>query len=145
MIPARLTVVTIGARDLPVLRDFYVALGWALAIELEDFAAFELRGAVLTLYPLEQLASDAALDPGRPDPALRGFNPAVNVDRVEQVDEAIEVARAAGARIAREPHTADWGGRTAYFQDPEGNLWEVAWVPPDSQMAGLVRRALGDS
>jgi uncharacterized glyoxalase superfamily protein PhnB len=24
---------------------------------------------------------------------------------------------------------AFWGGRTAYFSDPEHNLWEVAWNP----------------
>ena len=37
--------------------------------------------------------------------------------------------------------TADWGGRTAYFADPEDNYWEVAWVPPDSNMAELLKQA----
>jgi uncharacterized protein len=63
------------------------------------------------------------------------------VERAEQVEEAIEAARAAGATIVREPHTADWGGRTAYFTDPEDNLWEVAYVPADSNMAELIRKA----
>ncbi|HYI98709.1 MAG TPA: VOC family protein [Thermoleophilaceae bacterium] len=142
MVPARLTVVTIGARDLARLRDFYAALGWQLAIELDDLAAFRLRGAVLVLYPLDRLAADANLEAAPSQPGLRGFNPAVNVDEIDQVDEAIETARAAGARISREPHTADWGGRTGYFLDPEDNLWEVAWVPPDSRMAALVRAAV---
>jgi uncharacterized protein len=144
VVPSRLTVVTIGARDLPRLRDFYVALGWEPAIEVEDLAAFRLRGAVLALYPLERLAADAQLDAAPPQPGLRGFNPAVNVEEIDEVDAAIEAARGAGATIAREPHTADWGGRTAYFLDPEDNLWEVAWVPPDSNMAALVREALGE-
>jgi uncharacterized protein len=144
MLPSRITVVTIGARDLPRLRDFYAALGWKLAIELEDFAAFETRGAVLALYPLESLAADSNLEPAAPRTAIAGFNPAVNVERINQVDEAIEAARAAGARVTREPRTAEWGGRSAYFLDPEDNLWEVAWVPPESLMAGLVRNALGD-
>lgn len=47
MVPARLTVVTIGARDLGRLRKFYVELGWEVAIEAEDFCAFQLRGALL--------------------------------------------------------------------------------------------------
>jgi uncharacterized glyoxalase superfamily protein PhnB len=24
---------------------------------------------------------------------------------------------------------AFWGGRTGYFADPDGHLWEVAWNP----------------
>jgi len=143
VLPARITVVTLGARDLKRLREFYVALGWQLAIDMDDFAAFELRGAVLTLYELDALVTDASLEAPAAGGGSRGSNLAVNVDDIEQVDEAIETARAAGATISREPFTADWGGRTAYFLDPEDNLWEVAWVPPDSQMAGLIRKASG--
>jgi hypothetical protein len=36
---------------------------------------------------------------------------------------------AAGATVLKEPTDADWGGRSAYVADPEGNLWEIAWVP----------------
>ena len=28
-----------------------------------------------------------------------------------------------------EPVDRDWGGRSGYFADPEGNRWEVAWAP----------------
>ena len=66
MVPARLTVVTLGARDLGRLRSFYCALGWKVAIEAEDFCAFQLRGALLALFPprrrtREALASARAL------------------------------------------------------------------------------------
>ena len=37
--------------------------------------------------------------------------------------------REAGAQVLAEPTDRDWGGRSAYFADPEGNAWEVAWVP----------------
>ena len=144
MIPARLSVVTLGARDLETLRGFYVGLGWPLAIELEDFAAFELSGAVLALFPLDQLAEDARVAAAvADDGGIRGFSLAINVERAEQVDATIEAARAAGGRVTKEAVTAEWGGRSAYFADPEGNFWEVAWVPPDSRMAGLLRRAVG--
>ena len=143
LIPARLSVVTLGARDLASLRAFYAGLGWPLAIELEDFAAFELNGAVLALYPLALLADDARAPAAAPERGLRGFSLAVNVDERGDVDDAIEAARAAGARVTKEPLDADWGGRSAYFADPEDNHWEVAWVPPDSNMAELLRRARG--
>jgi catechol 2,3-dioxygenase-like lactoylglutathione lyase family enzyme len=143
VVPARITVVTLGARDLPALRDFYVRLGWPAAIDLDDFAAFEMRGAVFTLYALDQLAADANASPPGPEPGFRGFNLAINVDRREEVDEVIEAAAEAGARVATTPTDAEWGGRSGYFVDPEDNYWEVAWVPPDSLMAGLVARAVG--
>lgn len=144
MVPARLTVVTLGARDLQQLRGFYLRLGWALAIDLDDFAAFETSGAVLTLFPLESLAADANVPAAPAPPGIRGFSLAINVDEPEQVDETIEVVRKAGGRITRNPADAEaFEGRTAYFADPEDNLWEVACVRSDSRMAGAIARATG--
>ena len=142
LIPARISIVTLGARDLGALRGFYVDLGWRLAVDLEDFAAFETRGAVLTLYPLKMLAADAGVPAGAPAEGLRGFTLAINVDRPEEVDRTIEEVRRAGGRVTKEPVQAEWGGRSAYFADPEGNSWEVAWVPPDSRTAAALARAL---
>ncbi len=64
--------------------------------------------------------------------AFRGVAFAMNVERPELVDAAIEGLRAKGARITKEPEDAEWGGRSAYWADPEGNLWEVAWAPGTS-------------
>jgi uncharacterized protein len=138
VVPPRLTVVTIGARDLPRLRAFYLALGWPLAIETDDFAGFDTRGAILTLYSLASLVADAGIE--TPPAGSGGVNLAINVDRPEEVEETVEAARAAGGRVTAEPVQMDWGGRSAYFADPEDNLWEVAWVPGDTTMAELVRR-----
>jgi catechol 2,3-dioxygenase-like lactoylglutathione lyase family enzyme len=143
VIPARATVITLGARDLDRLRRFYRGLGWTVAIDLEGFAALETEGAVVALFPLEDLAADAAAPAAVPERGLRGFSISINVDQPEQVDQVINAVREAGGRITKEPVTADWGGRSAYFADPEDNHWEVAWVPPDSNMAALVRRATG--
>ena len=43
--------ITLGALDLARLRAFYGALDWPQILDEEDFAAFELRGAVLALFP----------------------------------------------------------------------------------------------
>ena len=143
MVPARLSVITLGARDLPALRDFYRGLGWSLAVDMDGFAAFETRGAVLALFPLDDLAGDARTPAAAPERGLRGFSLAINVDEPEDVDTTIAAARDAGARVTKEPIEADWGGRSGYFADPEDNHWEVAWVPPDSRMAAAIRRATG--
>jgi hypothetical protein len=31
--------------------------------------------------------------------------------------------------VLADPVDRDWGGASAYFADPEGNTWEVAWLP----------------
>jgi uncharacterized glyoxalase superfamily protein PhnB len=41
----------------------------------------------------------------------------------------IEEARAAGARIGREPGETFWGGYSGVFVDPDGHPWEVAHNP----------------
>ena len=44
---------------------------------------------------------------------------------VEDVDAAYEVLKARGVTFLRPPTDQPWGLRTAYFADPEGNLWEI--------------------
>ncbi|HJP65685.1 MAG TPA: VOC family protein [Actinomycetota bacterium] len=132
MIPARLSIVTIGARDVEALGAFYERLGWKLAAQADDgFRAFETGGGVLTLYPVEALARLANLDPPT-GAGYRGITLAINVEEGSLVDESIDTAREAGATILAEPEDQEWGGRTATFADPEGNVWEIAWMPGSS-------------
>jgi catechol 2,3-dioxygenase-like lactoylglutathione lyase family enzyme len=127
-LPSRLTVVTLGARDLPTLRRFYSGLGWQVVPGSGDgWVGFLLGGVLLALFPLDGLAAEAA--PDLPAPAgFSGVTLACNVDSPEQVDSAFAAALAAGATPIAEPVTRDWGGRSAYFADPEGNRWEIAWA-----------------
>src|SRR5829696_1648806 len=141
-----LSVITLGARDLPRLSDFYTAIGWKAAIELEDFCAFETRGAVLSLFPVERLAAEAKVDPAPAEQRL-DVSLAINVERRDQVDEIIEAVREAGGRITNEPSKPpEFEGRHAHFADPEDNYWEVVWLGSEqSKMRELVRRARRES
>ncbi len=133
MIPARISLVTIGAHDLAALRAFYASLGWKEApISQPGIAFFETGGAVLAIFPLDALAIDAHVPPPVKRESFRGVTTAINVAHRVDVDAAIAVARAAHAQILKEPYDADWGGRSSYFADPEGNVWEVAWMPGSS-------------
>jgi uncharacterized protein len=127
-IPPRLTFITLGARDVTKLAAFYKNTGWPTAFEADDgFTAFQLGGVVLGLWPLEQLAHDAA--PGTDEPAggWSGVTLACNVDTRDEVDTAYAAWVAAGATPVTEPFDLEWGGRTSYVADPEGNRWEIAW------------------
>ena len=143
-VPARLSVVTLGARDVAALAAFYRRLGWPTVVEEDGFACFELRGALLAVFGLDALAHDAHATAAAPERGLRGVSLAVNVDERDEVDAAIDAARAAGARITKEPVDAElFVGRSAYFADPEDNHWEVVWLPAGGPVATAVRRAAG--
>jgi lactoylglutathione lyase len=44
---------------------------------------------------------------------------------VEDLDAVYEALKAKGVTFLRPPTDQPWGLRTAYFADPEGNLWEI--------------------
>jgi catechol 2,3-dioxygenase-like lactoylglutathione lyase family enzyme len=124
-VPARLSAVTVGVREFEVMRSFYRGLGWAEGFSSgEPYAVFRTDGAFLALFPFDALAADAQASPA----AFRGQTFAMYVERPDLVDETIAALRTAGARVVKEPGEA-FGGRSAYFTDPEDNLWEVAWLP----------------
>ncbi|MFI5925677.1 VOC family protein [Micromonospora sp. NPDC051543] len=128
-IPARLSVVTLGARDLGRLRSFYLSLGWPeLPASDDGWSAFQLGGVLLALYPLPELAAEAAPDVADPAGGWSGVTLACNVDDRGEVDAAFEAAVAVGATVVAAPTDRSWGGRSAYIADPEGNRWEIAWA-----------------
>jgi uncharacterized glyoxalase superfamily protein PhnB len=129
MMPARLSVVSVGARDVVALRAFYERLGWSTTSTADDFAAFPLGGAVLCVYDINALAGEAGGAPVPEPVAFKGFTLAINVELQDQVNDALAAARDAGATVLAEPVDREWGGRSAYFADPEGNAWEIAWLP----------------
>ena len=130
MVPQRVSLVTIGAINLPELRMFYQKLGWSeTAISSDNFSVFETAGVLLTLYPLQELLKDTGLEASKQAGGFSGITLSINVDQPADVDTTIEEVRQAGGKIIKEPHDAYWGGRVAYFLDPENHTWEVAWNP----------------
>ena len=49
--PPLANTITLGVRNFDAQRDFYRRLGWPQVFDSDDFAVFELRGAVLALFP----------------------------------------------------------------------------------------------
>lgn len=136
-------VVTLGTKDFQRLRDFYRALGWQQSMDTDDYAVFELRGLVLALFPSDKLASDGRAEPDRGRRGIR-FTIGILVPTPEDVDRTVERARDAGATVTKDPVDAEhFTGRSAYFADPEGNYWEVAWAPDDNPVIAAAKRASG--
>ena len=112
-------------------------------LDSEDFVVFELRGALLALFPVEKLAADAQAEPEIGQGGIR-FNIIITVDAPDEVDALAETVRRAGGRFTKPPTDAEFFvGRDAYFVDPEGNYWEIACAPPDNPVVAASRRAAG--
>jgi predicted enzyme related to lactoylglutathione lyase len=130
MVLQRVSLLTIGAYNLPLLRSFYHSLGWVQTeSSSDDYAVFKTAGVLLSLFPIAELAKDSGVVFPHSPGTFRPVTFAINVEKPEQVDSTIDQIRKAGGIITKEPSDAFWGGRTAYFADPEKNLWEVAWNP----------------
>lgn len=53
------------------------------------------------------------------------YEVALSVKNYAEVDKAFETAVKAGAQPVMPPTTEEWGQRTCYIADPEGNLIEI--------------------
>jgi uncharacterized protein len=123
----RVSLITLGVRDLARARAFYEALGWTTrAAPQDDVAFFQAGGMVVALWDRAQLAEDSGVEDSG---GWGGLTLAHNVRSPGEVDAVIEEARAAGAGIVREPAETFWGGYSAAFTDPDGHPWEVAHNP----------------
>src|SRR5947209_9098094 len=125
-------IITLGVQDLDRQRGFYRRLGWPLVFDGDDFVVFELRGAILALFPVEQLAADGRTRPELSRGGIR-FSVIISVDTPEQVDQLAALVQSAGGMLTKPPVDGEFFvGRDAYFCDPEGNYWEIAYAPPDN-------------
>lgn len=131
----RITMITLGVDDLERAVAFYrdglgLPTKGIVGKEFEHGAVafFELQhGVQLAVWPRASLAHDTGL-PQTP-PSATELSLGHNVNSREEVDAVFAEARAAGARVVKEPEEAFWGGYSAYFQDPDGHLWEITWNP----------------
>jgi catechol 2,3-dioxygenase-like lactoylglutathione lyase family enzyme len=123
----RLSLVTLGVRDLRRARAFYEALGWTTGAQPEDDVVFfQTGGMIVALWGRDQLAEDAAVLAGG---GWGGVTLAHNVHSPEEVDAVLSEAEQAGATIGRSGAETFWGGYSGVFIDPEGHPWEVAHNP----------------
>jgi predicted lactoylglutathione lyase len=122
-----LSLVTLGVSDYARAKAFYEALGWSAALDVQETAFFQANGVVLVLWSREKLAPDTGVvDDGA---SWGGITLAHNVGSREDVHEVIELARANGAEVAREPAQTFYGGYAGVFRDLDGHAWEVAHNP----------------
>lgn len=130
-----ITVLTLAVDDLERSVAFYRdGLGFPtkgiVGAEFENGAVafFNLSsGMKLGLWPRKSMSADSGV-PAGPRGGLE-FSLAHNVGSEREVDDAMQQAERAGAKIVKPPHKTFYGGYAGLFQDPDGHLWEVAFNP----------------
>ncbi|MBL9035228.1 MAG: VOC family protein [Rhodospirillaceae bacterium] len=124
----RLSLVTLGVRDLAASRAFYGRLGWKESPPSNEHVAFfQCGGMIFALWGRDALAEDAQA--GGPGSGFANVSLAQNVRSKDEVDRLLKEAEAAGAKILKPAGDVFWGGYTGYFADPDGFAWEIAWNP----------------
>ncbi|MDD4079880.1 MAG: VOC family protein [Eubacteriales bacterium] len=128
----RINIVCLGVKDMArSLRFYRDGLGFHTDDTQDDpdVVFFDTPGTKFELFPLDLLAKDINPDDPPTGSGFSGVTLAYNVAKREEVDEVIDLVRAAGGAIIKAPQDVFWGGYHAYFADPDGYCWEVAWGP----------------
>ena len=119
-----ISAVTLFVDDLARAKSFY-ARAFDLPIHFEDAesAVFDVRGVLVNLLVAaaapELVAPVAVGAPGN-GPRFQLTVP------VADVDATCAALASRGVTLLNGPVDRPWGVRTASFQDPDGNVWEIA-------------------
>lgn len=126
-----ISIITIGVDDLERAFAFYRALFDIADDQIgagEDHVAFFFdNGFSFVLFPREQIAQTAGkLETVAGTP---GFVLSHRAESEAAVDEILERVLVAGGAIITPGTQSEWG-YSAYFEDSEGNVWELMATPP---------------
>ena len=123
-----LTDVGLFVADLERAVAFYgETLGFELKRLDHGFAEFHTQGVGLALWEVSDVTAALALEesPRQGLPVMV----AVRVETADAVDALHDALVSKGVPVVQAPTTHPWNARTAYFSDPDDNLWEIyAWV-----------------
>lgn len=124
---ARISLITLGVKNLEHSSTFYQALGFPTTWSADKGVIFfKTSGVALSLFPIENLAAD--IGPHiKSQKGFSGITLAHNVREKHEVDAILKAAVEAGGKLEKAGEDAFWGGYSGYFSDPDGHLWEVAW------------------
>lgn len=99
---------------LPIERD----------IPEEQFTQFKTENCFVAIYGkpfVEKLLGKSVV--GKPGSTIYSFR------QSNDIDSDYKQLRAKGIQFMKPPKTQSWGQRTAYFTDPDGNIWEIQqWI-----------------
>ena len=125
----RMNIITLGVKNLKESINLYEKkFKWKKLKNSNDFIVFfQLNGIQLALYQKDDLAADAGV-PAK-GTGFKSFTLAYNARSEKEVDELIAELEKKEVAIVKKPQKVFWGGYSSYIEDPDGNLWEIAYNP----------------
>jgi catechol 2,3-dioxygenase-like lactoylglutathione lyase family enzyme len=123
------SLITLGVSDMERSGAFYEALGWRRVSRnpADPAVFFQLNGQALVLYPLSDLLKEQNMAAAKPAPG--NVTLALHVAGKDEVEVIYRRFLAAGAAALRPPSATPSGAVSCYVADPDGNPWEISWVP----------------
>jgi catechol 2,3-dioxygenase-like lactoylglutathione lyase family enzyme len=122
--PSGIQAITVFVEDLAATKRFYEdVFGLPVAYEDGQSAVFDFGTTMINL--LSATEAPDLIGPARvagPETGAR-FQLTINVDDVDATAADLERR---GVTLLNGPLDRPWGIRTAAFQDPAGNVWEIA-------------------
>jgi uncharacterized protein len=125
----RLNIVNLGVSNMKKSKEFFLkALGWKPAGNSnENIVFYNHGGIIVSLYLIDKLAEDAGMPTEKS--GFPGITLTISRNSKQEVIETFNKALKHGASILVKPNDTVWGGFDAYFADPDGYPWEIAWTP----------------
>src|SRR5438045_670041 len=125
--PERIVWLYGSGKDMERSKRFYTdGLGWKIQNDYKISVFFVPHGGSLVgFYGREGLAADVGVDPhgsGFPGVVMNYI-----VRSEARVDEVMDEAKKAGAKILKPAAKLQWGGYGGSFADPDGYVWRVGY------------------
>jgi catechol 2,3-dioxygenase-like lactoylglutathione lyase family enzyme len=116
--------VLLFVQDLKKSTEFYnKKLGLSIKMQEEGYIEFELEGAILGIVDVHEganmISEELILGPRG---SAHSFSLAAEVSDVDGIYKQLSEM---GVEFIKKPFTQPWGQRCAYFEDPDGNIWEI--------------------
>ena len=117
----KLFAVCLLVEDFDKSLSFYKdTLGLKVDSQEGKFANFKLEGTELAIFQKDEaMAMFPREKMGKGGGAIIGF-------QVDDVKKTCDDLKAKGVEIFEGPKKTEWGQIVAYFNDPDGNIWEVS-------------------
>ncbi|MBS1597777.1 MAG: VOC family protein [Bacteroidetes bacterium] len=120
--------ITIGVRDLDMMKNFYrEKFKWTPIKDSDGIVFFKVNGFIFALFPEEELAKDIGISNNGEGFKRMAF--AINFRSEKEVDDVFNDLEQKGVKIIKRPGKVFWGGYSGYIADVEDNYWEFAFNP----------------
>ena len=115
--------ITLFVEELDTTKRFYeTTFELPLVFEDANSAVFKIGGTLINLLKIE--CANELVEPAQVARRDAGSRQVFSIE-VDDVDAMCAKLSARGVTLLNGPMDRPWGIRTASFQDPAGNIWEI--------------------